>query len=196
VPGPWITKWTDIIIKYKALTGQRAFYVQSLHEEFGMLDDTLITAICARKLLTWELLGPVVRLGPEEVDVTDIQAVKEIHSVKSGYPKSDWYQRLVPEMTNVFNTNDVEFHRRHRRLLAGPLSESSLKSVEPIVRGKVELAIRKIDEEMASRGAADLFKWSLFFATDVIGELTFGESFRMLDIGKVCSLGLDPWLLC
>jgi len=89
---------------------------------------------------------------------------------------------------NVFNTNDIEFHRRHRRLLAGPMSESSLKTVEPFVREKAELAMQRIGEEMASRGVADMFKWSLFFATDVIGELTFGESFRMLDICKVRSL--------
>ena len=86
----------------------------------------------------------------------------------------------------MFNTNDIEFHRQRRRLLAGPLSESSLKSVEPVVRKAAELAMQKVGNEMSSRGASDMFKWALFFATDVIGELTFGESFRMLDIGKVC----------
>jgi len=35
VPGPWITNWTDIIIKYKGLTGQRPVYVHSLHEKYG-----------------------------------------------------------------------------------------------------------------------------------------------------------------
>ena len=40
-------------------------------------------------------------------------------------------------------------------------------------------------EEMKTRGAADVFKWSLFMAADVIGELTFGESFRMLELGMV-----------
>jgi hypothetical protein len=32
---------------------------------------------------------------------------------------------------------------------------------------------------------ADVFKWWLFMATDIIGELSFGESFRMLEAGKV-----------
>ncbi|PNP59015.1 hypothetical protein THARTR1_01263 [Trichoderma harzianum] len=39
-------------------------------------------------------------------------------------------------------------------------------------------------EEMGSRGAADVIKWSLFMATDIIGELSFGDSFRTLEIGK------------
>ena len=42
-----------------------------------------------------------------------------------------------------------------------------------------------MDEEMKGRGVADVFKWFLFYSTDVIGELSFGESFRMLEIGKV-----------
>lgn len=47
------------------------------------------------------------------------------------------------------------------------------------------LAVDRMKEEMKSRGATDVFKWFLFMATDVIGELTFGESFRMLELGEV-----------
>jgi hypothetical protein len=38
---------------------------------------------------------------------------------------------------------------------------------------------------MQDRGVADVLKWWTFFTTDVIGELTFGDSFRMLEQGKV-----------
>lgn len=38
---------------------------------------------------------------------------------------------------------------------------------------------------MEARGAADVFKWWFFMATDIIGELTFGESFRTLEHGQV-----------
>lgn len=41
-------------------------------------------------------------------------------------------------------------------------------------------------EEMnSSRGVADVFKWWLFMATDIIGDLTFGSSFDMFVHGKV-----------
>jgi hypothetical protein len=50
---------------------------------------------------------------------------------------------------------------------------------------KFTLAIQRMTEEMISRGAADVFQWWLFTTTDVIGELTFGSSFRTLDIGQV-----------
>lgn len=60
-----------------------------------------------------------------------------------------------------------------------------MRAVEPKVRARAALAVQRIGEEMKSRGAGDIFKWWLFYTTDVIGELSFGESFRMLDIGKV-----------
>ena len=117
----------------------------------------------------------------------DIGAKQQIYSTKETFRKSPWYQRLVGErVQSMFSTQDIEFHRRHRRLLSGPLSESSLKAFEPLVHDKVTMAIDGMAEEMRnSKGFADVFKWSLFMATDVIGELTFGESFKMLERGEV-----------
>ena len=48
------------------------------------------------------------------------------------------------------------------------------------------MAVNKITMDLTAHGTTDVFKWWLFMATDVIGELTFGDSFRMLEIGKVC----------
>lgn len=102
--------------------------------------------------------------------------------------KSAWYQNLnFAGAYNVFNTIDPEYHSRHRRLLSSPLSDTSLKLFEPVITARVSLAIDKIGEEMKIRGAADIFKWWSFMSTDIIGELTFGDSFRMLDQGKVRS---------
>jgi cytochrome P450 len=112
-------------------------------------------------------------------------AVKEIHRVKHGYRKAPFYKNLVPNTNNLFNTLDVEFHRHHRRLLSSPLSESSLKAVEPTVDAYVKMAIDSMKREMDERGAADVAKFWLFMATDVIVELSFGESFGILKQGKV-----------
>jgi hypothetical protein len=50
--------------------------------------------------------------------------------------------------------------------------------------------------EMRVSGREDVFKWWLFMATDIIGELSFGESFRMLEAGKVINKqdgALEDW---
>lgn len=61
---------------------------------------------------------------------------------------------------------------------------------EALISGQIQLAIEKIQEEIQNRGAADVFKWWLFMATDIIGELSFGESFHMLETGKVKAIAI------
>jgi cytochrome P450 len=131
-------------------------------------------------------LGPVVRIGPNEVDITDLEAVKVIYSIKTPFQKSQFYRRLATTgQQSLFTTVNADFHRRHRRLLAGPMAESSLKLMIPNVDRLVKLAVQRIGEEISSNEAADLCKWFHFMTTDIIGELTFGSSFNMLDLRHV-----------
>ena len=67
------------------------------------------------------------------------------------------------------------------------MSEANMVHFEPIVADRVRLCMDRMGQEMQSRGVADVFKWWTFLATDTISELSFGESFRMLEFGKVRS---------
>ncbi|KAK5992938.1 Cytochrome P450 monooxygenase orf2 [Cladobotryum mycophilum] len=161
VPGPWYSRWTSLVLDFHFLCGTKGYYIHDLHVKYG----------------------PIVRIAPNDIDVTDLEAVKTIYNHKNPFQKSQFYRRLATTgQQSLFTTTNAEFHRRHRRLLAGPMSESSLKSTIPRVDAHVKLAIEKIGEEMRTRGAADMFKWWLFMATDIIGTLTFGDSFHMLDL--------------
>ncbi|OAQ98301.1 hypothetical protein LLEC1_03589 [Akanthomyces lecanii] len=129
--------------------------------------------------------GPVVRLAPDEVDVTDIDAIKQIYDSKETFKKSSFYRNLTAVRAPVlFVLTDVTTHRRMRRLMSTPMSASSLKLHVPLVQSRVNLYIQSIKNEMLSRGCADVFKWNMFLATDLIGELSFGESFKTLEHGE------------
>ncbi|KAG6260304.1 hypothetical protein E4U48_008424, partial [Claviceps purpurea] len=129
--------------------------------------------------------GPIVRVAPNQVAVADLETVKSVYTIKETYRKTKFYELLVSRpIQTVFSTADVELHRKLRRLMASQMSESSLKSMLPQVTSHVELAIQRMKEESKDRGVIDVFKWCLFMTTDVIGELSFGESFQMLEKGK------------
>lgn len=142
VPGPFYSNFTGLVLKVYWLAGKRATYVHDLHKKYG----------------------PIVRVRPGEVDIMDIPAVKEIHTVKATYIKDPklYGNFAAPGQESVFSTVDVEFHRRHRRLLSGAFSETSLKAMHPIVKDRVDLTIQRMAEEMNSRGCADVFKWWQF----------------------------------
>lgn len=126
----------------------------------------------------------------------EIAAVKQIHTVKATYLKSPFYKAIsAPGVHNVFNTPDIYFHRRHRKLLQAPFSDAALQAFQPAIEQRVRMAIQRMAEETKTRGTADVFKWWMFMATDIIGELSFGESFRTLEQGKVSvsQAVLDDW---
>lgn len=130
--------------------------------------------------------GPLVRVSPNEVALSDLQTTKEIHRIGTSFRKSDWYSKLTTTREhNIFSLVDPKAHQERRRLLSHPLSEGSLRELEPVVLENVELAIHKIQERMDTDGSADLLKWFFFMATDIVGQLSFGESFHMLEYGKV-----------
>lgn len=134
-----------------------------------------------------------MRISPEQADICDLDALAKMG--RAEFHKTAYYKTMTIDEDNIFNTGDPSSHRRQRRLLSAPLSETGLKSVVGIVDGKVKLALRRIDEEMRvgrGDGVADVFKWAGFMATDIIAELTFGESFQMLEEGRVSSLSLLP----
>lgn len=146
----------------------------------------VLSAISAVKRNIELAIGPVVRTSPDKLDICDISAVKEIHKTNSRFSKTEFYRNLVAgNAHNLFSTSDRGFHAAHRRLLASPISDSSLTHLEPLIVDKIHLATSKITQELEARGVVDIFKWWLFMTTDIIGDLTFGDSFRMLETGKV-----------
>jgi len=70
LPGPKYSLVTDLWLMSKEFSSKRREYIHQLHEQFG----------------------PVVRLGPNEVSFTSLEALKEIYtSGGSGYDKTEFY---------------------------------------------------------------------------------------------------------
>ncbi|KAG9889857.1 hypothetical protein KCV05_g18399, partial [Aureobasidium melanogenum] len=73
VPGPWISRYTNLQLKFAVTGGRRIFYIDDLHKKYG----------------------PIVRISPKEVAVADPAAFKQIHAVSSKFTKDIWYEKLT-----------------------------------------------------------------------------------------------------
>lgn len=138
------------------------------------------------RLIVCSHVGPVVRVGPNAVDIAKIAEAREIHRIGSGFLKSPVYELLKHDNAkSIFSTTDPKFHSKHRRLLSSPFADANLHSLEPLIEARIRLTMQRMREEMTTRKVADVQKWFFFMSSDIIGELSFGDSFRMLEQGKV-----------
>jgi len=142
--------------------GRRIYYIDALHKKYG----------------------PVVRISPTEVAVSDVEGFRQIHAVSSKFKKDIWYEKLTnfPRLS-VFTMREPKMHAQRRKLFARGFSKSYLREHwESVVKDRCRLAVEKIKAD-AETGNADMLKWWTFMATDIVGRLGFGESFGMLELG-------------
>lgn len=164
LPGPWYTRFTHLRLKRAVVTGQRIFYIDNLHKQYG----------------------PIVRLSPNEVAVADLDAFREIHKIGTKYLKSEWYLRLANfPKAGVFTMLDPREHGPRRKLLSRSFSRTYLvEHWESVVREKVLLAVQKIKAD-AQSSTADIYNWWMLLASDISAHCAFGESLGMLEAGHV-----------
>jgi cytochrome P450 len=133
--------------------------------------------------------GPIVRLGPNEVSTIDLPSVRTIYKVGSPFLKSKWYQRFTDlaklPTRPIFSMLDSKEHSQHRRIQAFNFSEKWIGNMEPQIVRNINMTVAGMKRETESQGHVDVLKWFTFMATDVIGEASFGESFKLLEGGKV-----------
>ncbi|KIE00352.1 Cytochrome P450, partial [Metarhizium majus ARSEF 297] len=102
LPGPTISLFTSLVLKWKEINAERTLYIHALHQRYG----------------------PVVRISPNEVSYTSWPALKEIYcSGGSGYDKSDFYNlfRIYGRRTmfTILNKADAWWqHAKRKRILA------------------------------------------------------------------------------
>jgi cytochrome P450 len=172
IPGTWHSKYTNLALRYYTLSGRRIFYVDDLHKTYG----------------------DVVRIGPDEVAISDIVGVSQIHRAGSGFLKSKFYTSLTPTREpGIFAMQIPQHHAARRKLFSRAFSNSSLRNNwEAEIRRKTILAVDKIEQTARTeRQGVDIMKWWTLMATDMITHLSFGESFAMLEQGKVSHIILD-----
>ncbi|CCF38133.1 TRI11 [Colletotrichum higginsianum] len=172
-PGPWYAKFTGLPGTIATLSRRQAQYYHRLHETYG----------------------PFVRVSPNQIFVSDLEAFKKIHKVGSSFLKSDTYRFFAPAGPGeppygLFAMTDKEDHAQRRKLLARGFTTTSLRNDwEDIVRDKIADTIRGIQRDAAAEGGeVDIMKWWMLMTSDTISRLMFGESFDGLKTGEE-----DPW---
>ncbi|KAL7756326.1 hypothetical protein ACKLNR_013319 [Fusarium oxysporum f. sp. zingiberi] len=132
--------------------------------------------------------GDVVRTASNELSFRSPVALRDIYNhVSKDRPtflKSDTLYTVDPSVTrpDIVFTRDPQDHRLQRRSLAHAFSAKALRDNEESVQFHVKLLLERLGQNAGpgTGGAnmSEVFNWLTF---DVIGDLTFGESFDSLN---------------
>ncbi|KAF2665808.1 averantin oxidoreductase [Microthyrium microscopicum] len=165
-PGPFLNSVSDLPGIVWVLQGRLPFKTHRLHEKYG----------------------PVVRLSPNELAFNSHEAFTDIYGHKIGrkdLPKDPIHVGAVDPMPGVSTISmaDHDTHARQRKALSHGFSKKALWSQESIVQGFVDNLMDIFKGYEKSGEAFDIVKWLNLITFDVIGDLSFGESFGCLENG-------------
>ncbi|APA13827.1 hypothetical protein SS1G_13923 [Sclerotinia sclerotiorum 1980 UF-70] len=162
-PGPKLFASSQIFSIYHHCSGTLPQKIASLHETYGH----------------------VVRTAPDTLSFTSAQAFQDIYARKNGrppFPKDPilYTQPAEGEKSSILAVIDDKDHARYRRLLSHAFSEKALREQEPLIQKYIDLLIQRLYEN-EEKGYQNMVHWYNFTTFDIIGDLTFGDSFGCLD---------------
>ncbi|TLD33397.1 hypothetical protein PspLS_01571 [Pyricularia sp. CBS 133598] len=135
--------------------------------------------------------GDVVRVAPNELSYVRPDAWKQI----MGHRKHGEAEN-AKEPLNYMNFADSiigagrQDHAHGRRVLSHGFSAKRMLEQEPLIRKYIDLLFERLP--MVSDGGSkpvDIVRWYNYTTFDIIGDLTFGDSFHCLD-----SQTMHPWV--
>ncbi|KAE8364638.1 cytochrome P450 [Aspergillus caelatus] len=137
--------------------------------------------------------GSVVRVSPSILLYNSPQAWKDICGHRKlgdlSFEKDrEWYP-IGPSGVSIVNAMETE-HSRMRRLLSHAFSEQAMREQEPLLQSYIDLLIRRLHEHSTrTADPVDMTQWFNYTTFDIIGDLSFGESFDCLKTSKY-----HPWV--
>ncbi|KAJ7267492.1 high nitrogen upregulated cytochrome P450 monooxygenase 2 [Mycena rebaudengoi] len=164
-PGPLLAKLSKLWCVYHTHTGKLHITFRQLHEQYG----------------------PIVRIGPNELSICNVDAVQPIlHGMPKG-PMWDGRRDHTHEPYALIGIRDLPTHIQRRKVWNSALNTASVKAYEPILWTRLDQLV-DIFESGAERAQGDGAEHNLtdllsFFAYDYMGDIAFGGAFELMRDG-------------
>ena len=122
-PGPWSTRMTKFAHCFRNAKFDAHQQFEKDHKKYGNF----------------------LRIGPNDLSVTDARGVQVISAPDSKCTKAPWYQGDYP-LISLHTTRDRAMHDRRRRIWAPAFSDKALRGYELRVQNLNDLLITKLAE--------------------------------------------------
>jgi hypothetical protein len=160
-PGPYLSRISNLWLSFGVVgkSSQLHIKVQDIHAKYG----------------------DFVRIGSNDLSITDPKAVQIVYGQGSKCRKSSWYDQDSP-LNSMHTTRSRKVHALRRRVWSPAFSDKAIRGYEKRIQPYVDELVRKI--EGFDGGAVNVADWFNFFGYDVMGDVAFGKGFGMIEGGE------------
>lgn len=171
-PGPFLARWTNLWRFGVVLTGNYPDRILALHRR----------------------LGPVVRIGPNTLDLDYPELIQTLYSTDTRWRKTDFYHNMST-VTNgrvthqLFSVTDPAQHAAWKKPMVKYYSIGSILRLESLADRLLGDFCHQLDTRFATADAngprvCDLGRWIAFCVWDTNGTTLFSKRFGYLDTGR------------
>ncbi|KLO15624.1 cytochrome P450 [Schizopora paradoxa] len=157
-PGPLLARISKFWAMWIAFSGRQHVVYKELHEKHG----------------------PFVRIGPNELSISDPNAIPAVLGV-GGLPRGRFYEvHADPDAPKNLVVLKGEEHQNRKRLWKRGMSPEALEEYSSMIAERANLFLDRVAEIPAP---VDLVSWFGYFSFDCMGDMIFGGGFEMLRDG-------------
>jgi cytochrome P450 len=156
IPGPILPKLTSIFLHYHAYIGDEASTIHKLHQRYG----------------------PYVRVSPNEVDISDADAIPAIYVSRGGFPKAACYANFdIDGHKTIFSTVDTDYRSPRAKAVVPLFSTKALRENEKAIWGCVDRMVERLKDEAKTKRPVNVLNLTRSLAVDAVSTHLFRENY-------------------
>lgn len=160
IPGPLRTKCSSLWFLYHQYIGDQCTAIHTLHNEYG----------------------PVVRVGPNDIDIAKNDALGPIYVDHGGFDKSEYYRKY--DMLGhpvIFSTLSLAKRSVRAKAVLPVFSAQSVRDDTEIISGYANKMVRRMSVEAQTGRPVNILNLSRAFALDVISACVMQMPYNGLE---------------
>lgn len=157
IPGPVLPRLTSLWLWYHSYIGDEASIIHALHARYG----------------------PLLRVTPNECDISDHEAIPAIYVTKGGFPKAACYSNFdIDGHKTIFSTTDMDYRAPRAKAVVPLFSTKSIRENEAALYGCVDRMVERMKEEKEGRGIVNVLNLTRSLAVDAVSTHLFRENYN------------------
>lgn len=162
IPGPLIARLTPIWLYSLSFRGIEASAIDELHKKFGV----------------------VVRVAPNEVDISDGAAIHQVYVKNGGFMKHPCYENFyVDGLPTLFSALDPAYRAVRAKAVVGIFSQTAIQEGKGSVLRCVDSMVARLKKEKTNASGKPVDVLNIFrsLAIDMVTSYLFEESYRGIE---------------